>query len=151
MAAKKRILLVEDDPGDVDLTLRALQRDGIANEVDVVRDGAEALDYMFRRGAYEGRDPEECPVVILLDLKLPKVDGVEVLKALRADERTRCMPVVILTSSDQEEDITKCYECGANSYVTKPVSAPDFRRAVRQLGLYWALVNVPPPAPGRRA
>ena len=151
MASERRILLVEDNPGDVDLTLRALQRDGIANEVDVVRDGVEALDYMFWRGAYEERDPADAPVVILLDLKLPKVDGVEVLKALRADERTRCVPVVILTSSDQEKDVVQCYKCGANSYVTKPVSAPDFRRAVRQLGLYWALVNVCPPAPGRSA
>lgn len=151
MGSERYILLIEDNPGDVDLTLRALRRDGIANRVEVMHDGAEALDYMFCRGAYEGRDPGDAPVVMLLDLKLPKVDGVEVLKALRADERTRCMPVVVLTSSDQEQDIAKCYQCGANSYVMKPVTAVDFRRAVRQLGLYWALLNVPSPAPERSA
>ena len=147
MASERHILLVEDDPGDVALALRALQRDGIANEVDVLRDGAEALDYMFCRGAYEGRDPDEYPVVILLDLKLPKVDGVEVLKALRADERTRCMPVAILISSEQERDVVQCYESGANAYVTKPLGASDFRRAMAQLGLYWHLVRVSPCVP----
>ncbi len=151
MASEKHILLVEDNPGDVHLILRALRRDGIQNEVVVTRDGADGLDYMFCRGPYEQRDPNDMPVVILLDLKMPKVDGIEVLKALRGDARTWWMPIVIFTSSEQEKDVVRCYQSGANSYVTKPVGASDFRRAVRHIGLYWALVNVPPAVSERRA
>ena len=151
MASENHILLVEDDLGDVHLILRALRRDGIQNEVAVTRDGAEALDYMFCRGPHEQRDPDDMPAVILLDLKLPKVDGVEVLKALRSDARTWRMPIVIFTSSEQEKDVARCYQLGANSYVTKPVGASDFRNAARQLALYWTLLNVCPPEPPRRS
>lgn len=139
------ILLVEDNPDDVALTLRALKHNNVFNEVVVVGDGAEALDYLFRTGAYADRDPTEVPEVVLLDLKLPKVDGLEVLKRVRADERTRLLPVVVLTSSDEEQDLIESYNRGANSYVRKPVNFPGFADAVLQLGLYWLLLNVPPP------
>lgn len=144
----KPILLVEDNPDDEELTLRALHKNNILNEVTVVRDGAEALDYLFCREAYTGRDPCQAPAVILLDLKLPKVDGLEVLKRLRADERTQRLPVVILTSSKEEQDLVNGYRLGANSYIRKPVDFNRFMEAVRQLGFYWLVLNEPPPTLG---
>ncbi len=141
----KIILLVEDNPDDEALTLRALKKNNILNEVVVARDGAEALDYLFGTGQYTGRDVGILPLVVLLDLKLPKVDGLEVLQRLRADERTQLLPVVILTSSKEEKDIITGYTLGANSYVRKPVNFTEFVEAVRQLGLYWLVLNEPPP------
>jgi len=143
----KTILLVEDNPDDVTLTLRALKKNNIGNDVVVARDGVEALEYLFGTGRYRGRDPS-LPQVVLLDLKLPKLDGLEVLRRLRADERTRFLPVVILTSSDEERDIASGYGLGANSYVRKPVDFAAFTKAVNQLGLYWLVLNQSPPAPG---
>jgi two-component system response regulator len=142
------ILLVEDNPDDVELTLRALEKHNVTNEVVVARDGAEALDYLFATGAHAGRDPARAPQVVLLDLKLPKVDGLEVLRRLRADARTRLLPVVVLTTSDEQQDIISSYQLGANSYVRKPVDFQQFAEAVRQLGLYWLLLNEPPPGGG---
>ena len=139
------ILLVEDNEDDVDLTLRALQRNNIKNEVVVARDGVEALDYLWGTGTYTGRDISQMPQVILLDLKLPKVDGLEVLRRLRSDERTKLLPVVILTSSKEQQDLVEGYSLGANSYVRKPVDFNQFVEAVRQLGLYWLVLNEPPP------
>lgn len=141
----RSILLVEDNPDDEALTLRALKKNNISNEVQVVRDGAEALDYLFATGAYAGRDASFMPTVVLLDLKLPKVDGLEVLRRIRADERTRLLSVVILTSSKEQQDIVNGYSLGANSYVRKPVDFAEFVEAVRQLGLYWLLLNETPP------
>src|SRR5438128_1237143 len=141
----KMILLVEDNPDDEALTLRALQKNNIRNEVVVARDGAEALDYMFGTGAHEGRDTGVLPQVILLDLKLPKLGGLEVLERLRADPRTRVVPVVILTSSKEEQDLIQGYSLGANSYIRKPVDFVQFMEAVRQLGLYWLVLNEAPP------
>ncbi len=141
----KTILLVEDNPDDEALTLRALKKNNILNEVIVARDGAEALDYLFGTGAYAGRDTTVMPAVILLDLKLPKIDGLEVLRRLRADKRTRLLPVVILTSSKEEQDLINGYSLGANSYVRKPVDFVKFIEAVRQLGLYWLVLNEAPP------
>ena len=141
---RKIILLVEDNPDDEVLTLRALQKSNIMNQVVVARDGAEALDYLFATGAYTGRDANELPELVLLDLKLPKVDGLEVLQRLRADERTRLLPVVVLTSSNEQRDILESYNLRANSYIRKPVDFVQFREAVRQLGLYWLVLNVPP-------
>lgn len=140
----KNILLVEDNPDDEALTLRALRKHNIANEVVSARDGAEALDYLFGTGAWDGRDPRQLPQVVLLDLKLPKVDGLEVLRRIRADERTRLLPVVILTSSNEEQDRIDGYGLGANSYVRKPVNFDEFVDAVKQLGLYWLVLNEPP-------
>lgn len=140
----KVILLVEDDPDDVELTLRALRKNNITNKVDLARDGAEALDYLFGTGAYSGRDTSLMPTVILLDLKLPKIDGFEILRRLRADDRTKLLPVVILTSSKEEQDIVNGYSRGCNSYVRKPVDFAQFSEAVRQLGLYWLLLNESP-------
>jgi CheY-like chemotaxis protein len=142
--SSKIILLVEDNPDDEMLTLRALKASNIVNEVVVARDGAEALDYLFGTGAYASRDTSVMPQVILLDLKLPKVDGLEVLRRLRADERTKLLPVVVLTSSDEERDIIDSYGLGANSYVRKPVAFTQFSEVVRQLGLYWLILNQPP-------
>lgn len=142
---QQTILLVEDNPDDEALTLRALEKNKILNEVVVAHDGVEALDYLFAEGAYAGRDLCVMPEVILLDLKLPKIDGLEVLKRLRADERTRLLPVVILTSSNQEQDIIASYNLGANSYIRKPVDFTQFIDAVRQLGLYWLVLNEAPP------
>lgn len=139
------ILLIEDNPDDVELTRRALSRSNVANELVVVTDGAEALDYLFARGEYATRDMRVTPEVVLLDLKLPKVDGLEVLRRIRSDERTRLLPVVILTSSNQENDIKDSYELGANSYVRKPVDFEQFVEATTTLGLYWLVVNQPPP------
>lgn len=135
------ILLVEDNPRDEELTLRALRKSNIANPVVVAHDGVEALDYLFARGAYTDRPSDALPQVILLDLKLPKIDGLEVLRALRMDERTKLLPVVVLTSSVQEQDLVTSYSLGANSYVRKPVDFVQFNEAVRQLGLYWLLLN----------
>jgi two-component system, response regulator len=140
------ILLVEDNPDDEALTLRALKKNNIVNQVVVARDGSEALDYMFGTGNHAGRDSTQLPQVILLDLKLPKIDGLEVLRRLRADPRTKLTPVVILTSSNEEQDRFKGYDLGANSYVRKPVDFNKFIEAVRQLGLYWLVFNERPPA-----
>jgi len=147
---EKIILLVEDNPDDVVLTLRALKKNNILNEVVVARDGVEALDYLFGTGIYAGRDTDILPIVVLLDLKLPKVDGLEVLQRLRGNERTMLIPIVILTSSKEERDLIRSYRLGANSYVVKPVDFNQFSEAVRQLGLYWLLWNEPPPSPNNR-
>ena len=141
----KMILLVEDNPDDEALTLRALKKHNIGNKVFVVRDGAEALEFLFCTGAYADRDPNDIPQVTLLDLKLPKVDGLEVLRRLRADNRTRLLPIVILTSSNEERDLIEGYKNGANSYVRKPVDFNEFLEAVRELGLYWLVLNHAPP------
>lgn len=138
------ILLVEDNPNDVELTLRALKKHNLTNKVHVVKDGAEALEYIFANGAYAHRKVEHHPKVILLDLKLPKVDGLEVLRQLKSDERTKIIPVVILTSSKEEKDIVESYRLGANSYITKPVDFDKFVNSVSELGLYWLLLNEPP-------
>lgn len=141
----RTILLVEDNPNDVALTLRALRKNNILNEIDTVRDGAEALDYLLRQGNYADRDKDAMPAVVLLDLKLPKLSGIEVLQRLRADERTKLLPVVILTSSKEDQDLIDGYRFGANSYVRKPVDFTQFSQAVLQLGLYWMVLNEPPP------
>jgi len=138
------ILLVEDNPDDEALTMRALKKNNIKNDIVVVRDGVEALDFLFATGAHAGRDTAARPEVVLLDLKLPKLDGFEVLKKMRADQRTRLQPVVILTSSREQQDIVNGYDLGANSYVRKPVDFQQFLDAVRQLGLYWLVLNEQP-------
>lgn len=143
----ENILIVEDDPDDETLILRALKNFNVSNEITVVRDGAEALDYLFKTGPYADREGGD-PAVVLLDLKLPKIDGLEVLRRVRADEQTKLQPVVILTSSDEQEDMVRSYELGANSYVRKPVEFGEFSEAVNQLGLYWLLLNEPPPETG---
>ena len=139
------ILLVEDNPKDEALTLRALRKSGITNDVVVTRDGAEALEYLFCSGAFSGRDPLDQPAVVLMDLNLPKIGGLEVVRRVRANDGTRLLPIVILTSSDEEEDRLKGYEFGANSYVRKPVEFNAFANAVKQLGLYWLILNEPTP------
>lgn len=141
----KDILLVEDNPSDVKLTKRALEQNQITNELIVAEDGQEALDYLFATGRYADRNVRDLPAVVLLDLKLPKIEGLEVLQRIRANELTRLMPVVILTSSDQEQDMIASYNLGANSYIRKPVDFHRFTEAVRTLGLYWLLLNEPPP------
>lgn len=141
----KTILLVEDNQDDVDLTLHAFKKNNIKNVVKVVNDGAEALDYLFGKGKYSGRNLEEMPAIILLDIKLPNVGGLEVLQQIRANELTKLLPVVILTSSKEEQDIINSYSFGVNSYVRKPVDFNQFAEAVRQLGLYWLLLNEAPP------
>jgi two-component system, response regulator len=143
------ILLVEDNPDDEVLTLRALKKNNIANEVIVARDGAEALDFLFGTGAYAARDTRHLPQVVLLDLNLPKIGGLDVLKRLRADDRTRAVPVVVLTSSKEEEDVVTSYTNGANAYVRKPVEFEQFSEAMKTLGMFWLLLNevAPPPKP----
>ena len=138
------ILLVEDNPNDVELTLHALKKNNIVNRVEIVRDGAEALDYLFATGMYAERDINHHPKVILLDLKLPKIDGLEVLKRLKADPRTQPIPVVVLTSSREESDLVESYHLGVNSYIRKPVDFNEFVETVRQLGLYWLVLNESP-------
>jgi two-component system, response regulator len=144
--ASNPILLVEDNPDDEALTLRAFRKNNVTNEVVVARDGAEALDYLFATGAYASRDVTSLPQVVILDLKLPKIDGLEVLRRIRNTAQTRLLPVVILTSSNEERDRLEGYGLGANSYVRKPVDFAEFVDAVRQLGLYWLLLNERPPA-----
>jgi len=143
--SSKDILLVEDNADDVTLTLRAFKRSHVMNTITVARDGIEALDYLFARGAYESRAGAPLPTLIILDLKLPKLDGLGVLKALRADKRTRLLPVVILTSSKEEQDLISGYSLGANSYVRKPVDFAEFVEAVKVLGIYWLMMNQSPP------
>ncbi|MDX2283673.1 MAG: response regulator [Bacteroidia bacterium] len=141
----RTILLVEDNPSDIDLTRRAFEKSHILNPLAVAEDGQEALDYLFGTGAYAGRDPADLPALILLDLKLPIINGLEVLRKIREDERTRRLPVVILTSSREEQDVAMGYDLGVNSYIRKPVDFQQFVEAVRQLGLYWLVINEPPP------
>lgn len=142
---RAKILLVEDNDDDVELTVHAFQRSRVANEIIVLRDGEAALDYLFARGAYDGREREEHPALVLLDLKLPGISGLEVLRDLRAHEETRRIPIVILTTSDDEADIVKGYNLGVNSYIRKPVGFDAFTKVVDQLGLYWLVTNTPPP------
>lgn len=146
MLKLKRILLVEDNANDAELTLEALAEHNLANGVDVVRDGAEALDYLNRRGTFSGVDPGNL-AVILLDLKLPKVDGLEVLTAIKSDEKLKYIPVVVLTSSREERDVVDSYRLGVNAYVVKPVNFSEFITAVKEIGAFWAIVNEPPPIP----
>jgi two-component system response regulator len=142
----KVLLLVEDNPTDEKLTIRAFKKSGVTNDIVVVRDGAEALDYLFATGKHGGRDATALPAVVLLDLKLPRIDGLEVLRRIRANDRTRCLPVVILTASKEHEDIVRGYSLGANAYVRKPVDFVEFAEAAKTLGLFWLLMNEPPPA-----
>lgn len=149
MKTIKRILLVEDDPKDIELTLAALDDYNLANEIAVVRDGVEALDYLYRRNAFDQR-PAGNPVVILLDLKLPRLDGVEVLRQLKTDDQIRLIPVVVLTSSRESRDLEECYKLGVNAYVVKPVQFTKFVEAVKKIGMFWALLNEPPPGSVRK-
>lgn len=139
------ILLVEDNPSDVELTVHALRRNNLANRIEVVRDGEEALDFLFCQEAFSKRSFEQPPKLVLLDLKLPKVDGIDVLRRVKSDPRTRAIPVVVLTSSREELDMLQSYQLGVNSYIQKPMDFDQFREVVRQLGLYWLVVNQPPP------
>lgn len=145
MSTLKRILLVEDSLNDVKLTMAALRTAGLANEIVVCRDGAEALDYLFRRGAFAERTDDTCPCVVLLDLKMPKVDGLEVLEKLRTDSKFRTLPVVMITSSAEEKDMVRSYNLGVNGYVVKPVTHDEFLKSIKDVGLFWAVVNQPPP------
>jgi two-component system, response regulator len=140
------ILLVEDNPSDAELTLHALRKHKVANQIQHVRDGEEALDFLFCRGSFSGRQFDNAPHLVLLDLKLPKVDGLPVLQAVKSDPRTRAIPIIVLTSSKEERDMVNTYQFGANSYIQKPVNFGDFQDVVRQLGLYWLLMNSKPPA-----
>ena len=144
MSEEVEILLVEDSPEDAELTIRALRRNKLANEIQVVEDGAEALDFLFCRGAYKDRSAFHTPKLVLLDLKLPKFDGLEVLRAIRADERTRTLPVVILTSSKEEKDLVSGYNLGVNAYAQKPVDFEQFSETIQQIGMFWMLVNKAP-------
>lgn len=144
-ANTKSILLVEDNPDDEALAIRAFQRHHIGNEIVVAHDGVEALDYLFGTGIYAGRDMSVKPTVVLLDLKLPRLDGIEVLRRIRSDERTKLLPVVVLTTSSEEQDMLDSYSLGCNSYIRKPVDFLQFSEAIRQLGMYWLLMNEPPP------
>ncbi|MGJ5672729.1 MAG: response regulator [Nostochopsis sp.] len=143
--SNKTILLVEDNPDDEALAIRALKRNHISNEIVVAHDGVEALDYLFGTGAYAGRDISIQPTVILLDLKLPRIDGIEILRRLREDNRTKLLPVVVLTTSSEEQDMLNSYSLGCNSYIRKPVNFIEFTEAVKQLGMYWLLLNEAPP------
>ena len=145
---EKTIMLVEDNANDEELTLRALRKANIANEVAIARDGQEAIDFLFGTGKYAGREPPAMPAVVLLDLKLPKLDGIDVLQRIRADPRTKLIPVVVLTSSSEDEDMVRSYQSGANSYVRKPIEFSAFANAVTQLGMYWVLINQVPPSRG---
>lgn len=140
------ILLVEDNPADAELTLHALRKSKLANHIQLVHDGEEALDFLFCRGAFSGRPFDAVPHLVLLDLKLPKVDGLEVLQQVKGDSRTRAIPVIVLTSSKEERDLVKSYKLGVNSYIQKPVNFGDFQAVVQQLGMYWLLVNTSPPS-----
>lgn len=140
----KKILLAEDDPRDVELTLEALSDNCLANDIVVVNDGEAALDYLFQRGRFQAREPGN-PVVVLLDLKMPKVSGIDVLQQIKADGRLKTIPIVVLTSSREEPDLTRCYDLGVNAYVVKPVDFMDFMNAVKGLGVFWAAINEPPP------
>jgi len=144
MAQLRRVLLVEDDPKDVELTLAAFGEKNLGNEVDVARDGAEALDYLYRRGKFSSR-PQVNPIVILLDLKLPKIDGMQVLKEIKGNDELKTIPVVVLTSSREEQDLVRSYRLGVNAYVVKPVDFHKFVDAVGELGVFWAVINQPPP------
>jgi CheY-like chemotaxis protein len=146
----KAILLVEDSPDDEELTIRTLKKNNILNEVVVAHDGAEALDFLFGKRKYKKRDTSQMPVIIMLDIKLPKIGGLEVLKCIRENEKTKLLPVVILTSSDEERDLVESYELGANSYVRKPVAFDQFQKAVQQLAVYWLLLNKVPKPAGRK-
>ena len=146
-----QILLVEDDPKDAKLTIHALREENLANNLQVARDGEEALDYLLCQGEFAGRSLDHLPQLVLLDLKLPKVDGLEVLRTLKADPRTKTIPVVVLTSSREEDDLVESYKLGVNAYVQKPVEFDSFRQAVKQLGLFWLVVNEPPPASSVRS
>jgi len=150
MAELKRILLAEDNPKDVELTLTALDEHNLANEVVVVNDGAEALDYLYRRGKFAMRADND-PAVVLLDLKMPKVDGLEVLRTIKKDDKLKTIPLVILTSSREEKDLVESYKLGVNAYVVKPVNFQQFIEAVKELGAFWAVVNEPPPGSVRKA
>ncbi len=145
----KRILLAEDDPRDVELTINALSEHNLANDILVVRDGAEALDYLYRRGEF-AQEPRGNPVVILLDLKMPKMDGIQVLRQIKTDKNLHTIPVVILTSSRESRDLETCYQLGVNAYVVKPVKFTDFVEAVKEIGVFWALINEPPPGSVRK-
>lgn len=148
MVSRRSILLVEDNPDDEALAIRALQRSRITNEIVVVHDGVEALDYLWGQGTYAERNTSIQPAVILLDLKLPRMDGIEVLRQLRSHEITRLLPVVVLTTSEEEQDLLNSYMLGCNSYIRKPVDFIQFSQAVQQLGMYWLLLNEPPPSGG---
>ena len=147
---EKTILLIEDNPSDIDLTKRALEKNRISNELVVIDDGQEALDFLFGTGQYAGRDITRLPTLILLDIKLPRVDGLEVLRKIRSCELTRRLPVVILTSSKEEQDVATSYDLGVNSYIRKPVDFAQFVSAIEHLGLYWLVMNEPPPEVGRQ-
>ena len=150
MKTFRRILLAEDDLKDVELTVNALSEHNLANDILVVRDGTETLDYLYRRGAF-AQEPDGNPIVILLDLKMPKMDGIQVLKQIKSDKNLQTIPVVVLTSSRESQDLQICYQLGANAYVVKPVKFSDFIEAVRQIGVFWALINEPPPDSVRKS
>ncbi len=139
----KHILLVEDDPRDVEMTLNVLSKHHFVNQIDVARNGEEALDYLHRRGAFAGRDPQQ-PVVVLLDIKMPKIDGTEVLRQMKADDKLRMIPVVMLTSSKENNDLQNCYRMGVNAYIVKPVDMAQFTKSISEVGVFWALINEPP-------
>jgi len=146
MSTAIEILLVEDNPNDLELTMHALTRHNLANKIHVVRDGEEALDFLFCRNAFSARSFEDAPKVVLLDLKLPKVDGLEVLRMLKADARTKAVPIVVMTSSKQQRDLVESYQLGVNSYIQKPINFAEFQEVIRQLGYYWLAINQTPPS-----